>query len=88
MKNYLSFLFLLSFSPFLLAVEKQTISEEQCRAASTQVITISEEALAKSESKKNAAKLKKLINDWNARLKSDEKACDVYQSILKSSTSF
>jgi len=88
MKNFLSVLVLIFLSSTLFAVENVEISEDQCRAASTEIIKISKEALTKTDSKKNIAKLKKRIDDWSARLKSDENACNLYQSILKSSTSF
>lgn len=88
MKIIIYFLFLLLLSQFSYSAADQKISTEQCRSASTQIIQISEEALKETESKKNVKKLEKLISKWKKRLDSKEDACDIYQSILKSSASF
>lgn len=86
MKKTIPFLFLLLLSSFVSAAEDQKISEEQCLAATTEIIKISEEAMKIAEDKKNVKKLEQLIAGWKKRLDSGDNACDVYQDIAKSST--
>jgi len=88
MKKIIPLLFLLLLSRFSSAAKDQTISPEQCRAASTEIIKLSEEAIERAEDRKNIKKLSKLISEWKQRLDSSEDACDLYQDILKASTSF
>ncbi|MBL1141692.1 MAG: hypothetical protein HND53_06635 [Proteobacteria bacterium] len=88
MKKIIFLLLLLTLSPFSFAAKDIKISSDDCRTAATEIIRISEEAIPAAEDKKNAEKLKKRIADWKSRLSSDEDACNIYQDILKSSTSF
>jgi len=53
MKRFIYLLFLLQLSQFSYALKDQEISPEQCQAASTEIIKISEEALKVTDSKKN-----------------------------------
>lgn len=86
MKNILLTLFLLLFFQYSYAVSDLEITDEQCRAASNEIIKISEDSLPMADDKKKAEKLIKQIKKWKERLQSNENACDIYQSILKSST--
>lgn len=88
MRNFICILFLLSLSRFSFAAKDQKISPEDCRAAATEIIKISEKAIPMAEDKNNAEKLTKRIDSWEKRLASDEDTCEIYQDILKSSTSF
>jgi hypothetical protein len=88
MKTIISFLLLLMSFQISHAANDQKITPEQCQAASTEIIRISEEALKVTESKKNVKKLTSLVAKWKGQLNSDKDACDVYQDILKASRSF
>ncbi len=57
MKKIIYFLFLLLIPLLSYAAKDQKISPEQCRAASVEIIKVSEQAFPIAEDNKNAAKL-------------------------------
>lgn len=64
-------------------------NERACRQGAEYMIEIGRQALANPDSRpERTAKRRKLVEDWDARLRRGEDPCKVYADIHRAATSF